>query len=293
MLGLKEVQTPYVYIHDAARPLIHSALILEIEKKLAFFDAVVVCEKLTQALKLKQGSSIQSVTREDYILAQTPQAFLTEKIRYAHLRNQLSFDDDISLYQSFYQEDNVHVVINDKPNIKVTYPEDMIYVSSLLEGEKNMRIGHSFDIHALKENNPMVLGGILIPSLNGPLGHSDADVLLHAIGEAMLGALALGDLGTHFPDTDPKYKGIPSSELIKKIMELVKNQGYSIINIDATIYLEETRLNPYIKEMRNKVAGLLNITIDQISIKATTYEKMDAIGHNQAIASEAVVLLRK
>ncbi len=293
MLGLKEVQTPYVYIHDAARPLIHRNIILEIEKKLAYVDAVVVCEKLSQALKRKQGNAMASVSRDDYLLAQTPQAFLTEKIRYAHIRNTAAFDDDIALYQAFYQEDNIHVILNDKPNIKVTYPEDLVMVKSLLEGDSIMRVGHSFDIHPLKASRPMILGGTPIPFEAGPDGHSDADVLFHAIGEAILGAMGLGDLGTHFPDTDHQYKGISSTILIKKIIERMKDEGYEIENVDSTVYLELPKLNPYIPDIKKNVAKWLELDEHRVNIKATTYEKMDAIGKREAIASEAVVLLRK
>jgi 2-C-methyl-D-erythritol 4-phosphate cytidylyltransferase / 2-C-methyl-D-erythritol 2,4-cyclodiphosphate synthase len=293
MLGLKEVQTPYVFIHDAARPLIHEEIILEVEKALEYHDAVLVCEKVTSALKKIEGSQIKSINRDEYLLAQTPQAFLTEKIRYAHIRNSKAFDDDIALYQSFYPEDKVHVVINQKPNIKVTYPQDFNYVKSHLEGESNMRIGHSFDIHQLVADKPLYLGGILIPHEKGLLGHSDADCLLHAICEAMLGALALGDLGTHFPDTDMKYKGIASSNLLKEVYQMIRHKGYEIGNIDAMVYAQEPKLTPYKESMQKNIASLLEIHLDQISIKATTYEKMDAIGEGLAIASEVVVMLRK
>jgi len=293
MLGLKEVQTPYVYIHDAARPLIHEEIILEVEKALEYHDAVLVCEKVTSALKKIEGNQIKSINREEYLLAQTPQAFLTEKIRYAHIRNSKSFDDDIALYQHFYPEDKIHVVVNQKPNIKVTYPHDFNYVKSHLEGESHMRIGHSFDIHQLISDRPLYLGGIQIPYDKGLLGHSDADCLLHAIAEAMLGALALGDLGTHFPDSDPKYKGIQSSLLLKEVYQMIRHKGYEIGNIDAMIYAQEPKLAPYKESIQKNISSLLEIEIDQVSIKATTYETLDSIGQGLAIASEAVVILRK
>lgn len=293
MLGLKEVQTPYVFIHDAARPLIHEDIILEVEKALEYHDAVLVCEKVTSALKKIEGNQMKSINRDEYLLAQTPQAFLTEKIRYAHIRNQKAFDDDISLYQSFYPEDNIHIVINQKPNIKVTYPQDFNYVKSHLEGDYHMRIGHSFDIHQLVNDRPLYLGGILIPFEKGLLGHSDADCLLHAISEAMLGALALGDLGTHFPDNNPKYKDVSSSILLKEVYQMIRQKGYDIGNIDAIIYAEAPKLSNYKESMQKHISNLLGIETNQVSIKATTYEKMDAIGQGLAIASEAVVILRK
>jgi len=291
--GLKVVQTPYVYIHDAARPLITKKAILEIEKSLQFHDAVLLAERLTSSLKRVEHNELSSLKRDAYVLAQTPQAFLTEKIRYAYIRNEDSYDDDISLYQAFYPEEKVFVVYNEDPNLKVTYPIDFQYVKMHLEKEEPMRIGHSFDIHQLVDNRPLILGGIQIPYEKGLLGHSDADVLLHAIAEAMLGALSLGDLGTYYPDTNPQFKDINSMRILKEIYEMIRQKGYIVGNIDSTVYAELPKLNPYITQIKQNISKNLNILEDQIAVKATTYEKMDAIGEKKAIAAEAVVLLKK
>jgi 2-C-methyl-D-erythritol 2,4-cyclodiphosphate synthase len=209
------------------------------------------------------------------------------------LRNEDSYDDDISLYQAFYPEEKVFVVYNEDPNLKVTYPEDFLYVKMHLEKEEKMRIGHSFDIHQLVDNRPLILGGIQIPYEKGLLGHSDADVLLHAIAEAMLGALSLGDLGTYYPDTNPQFKDINSMRILKEIYEMIRQKGYIVGNIDSTVYAELPKLNPYITQIKQNISKNLNILEDQIAVKATTYEKMDAIGEKKAIAAEAVVLLKK
>ena len=291
--GLKVVQTPYVYIHDAARPLITKKAILEIEKSLQFHDAVLLAERLTSSLKRVEHNELSSLKRDAYVLAQTPQAFLTEKIRYAYIRNEDAYEDDISLYQAFYPEEKVFVVYNEDPNLKVTYPIDFQYVKMHLEKEEPMRIGHSFDIHQLVENRPLILGGIQIPYEKGLLGHSDADVLLHAIAEAMLGALSLGDLGTYYPDTNPQFKDINSMKILKEIHEMIRQKGYIVGNIDSTVYAELPKLNPYITQIKQNISKNLNILEDQIAVKATTYEKMDAIGEKKAIAAEAVVLLKK
>ena len=291
--GLKVVQTPYVYIHDAARPLITKKAILEIEKSLQFHDAVLLAERLTSSLKRVEHNELSSLKRDAYVLAQTPQAFLTEKIRYAYIRNEDAYEDDISLYQAFYPEEKVFVVYNEDPNLKVTYPIDFQYVKMHLEKEEPMRIGHSFDIHQLVENRPLILGGIQIPYEKGLLGHSDADVLLHAIAEAMLGALSLGDLGTYYPDTNPQFKDINSMRILKEIHEMIRQKGYIVGNIDSTVYAELPKLNPYITQIKQNISKNLNILEDQIAVKATTYEKMDAIGEKKAIAAEAVVLLKK
>jgi 2-C-methyl-D-erythritol 2,4-cyclodiphosphate synthase len=139
----------------------------------------------------------------------------------------------------------------------------------------------------------LYLGGILLEHDKGLLGHSDADALLHAIAESLLGALALGDLGSHFPDNDPMYKGIDSKILLKKCYELILDKGYKIINLDTMIYAEQPKMKPYINLMRESISQILDIDISQISIKATTYEKMDAIGRGEAIACDSTVLIGK
>ena len=154
-----------------------------------------------------------------------------------------------------------------------------------------MRIGYSRDTHVLIENRDLFLGGIKIPFEKGLLGHSDADVLIHAIGEAILGALALGDLGTHFPDNDPKYKGIDSKILLKEIVKMMKEKGYKIANVDTMLILELPKMKSYILSIRESIASLLETSVDNVSVKATTNEKMGYLGENLAIEANAVVLL--
>lgn len=156
-----------------------------------------------------------------------------------------------------------------------------------------IRIGHAWDTHRLVENRPLILGGIEVPYEKGLLGHSDADVVLHVIAEAMLGALALGDLGTLFPDTDPKIKGIDSKVILSHVHQIIMDNGFTIGNMDVTIYAEKPKMRPYIDSMRMSVSQQLNLDITQVSIKATTHEKMGFIGRGEAIAAEAVLLLMK
>ena len=156
-----------------------------------------------------------------------------------------------------------------------------------------MRIGQSIDIHQLVEGRPLILGGVEIPHTKGLLGHSDADVLLHAIAESILGALALGDLGKHFPDTDPKYKGISSLILLEHVYQLMDKKGYHIGNLDATILAERPKMAPHIQAMQENVAKALHCQIDQVSIKATRGEKMGFVGHEEGIMSTCVCLLEE
>ena len=154
-----------------------------------------------------------------------------------------------------------------------------------------MRIGHGYDVHKFAQGRALVLGGVKIPHDKGLLGHSDADVLTHAIMDALLGAAALGDIGLHFPDKDPAYSGIDSQILLKKVGALLLEKGYSIANIDATVIAEEPRLRSYIDQMREKIAGTLGIGIDRVSVKATTEEGLGFTGARLGIAAHAVCLL--
>ena len=155
------------------------------------------------------------------------------------------------------------------------------------------RIGQGFDLHRLVEGRNLILGGVKIPYEKGLLGHSDADALVHAIIDALFGALALGDIGKHFPDNNPKYKDIDSLYLLKTAYELVKEKGYIINNIDTTIIAQAPKMNPYIDIMREKLSLVLEINSELISIKAKTNEEQDSIGEKKAIAAQAIVLLRK
>jgi 2-C-methyl-D-erythritol 2,4-cyclodiphosphate synthase len=155
------------------------------------------------------------------------------------------------------------------------------------------RIGQGIDFHKLTEGREFWLGGVLIPHSKGALGHSDADVLLHAICDALLGAVSLGDIGLHFPDTDAAYKGIDSKILLQNTYRLVCEKGYCLVNIDSTILLQAPKIRQYVDEMRSTIAPILNVTMDDISIKATTTEQLSFIGREEGIVATANVLLRK
>ncbi len=155
------------------------------------------------------------------------------------------------------------------------------------------RIGSGIDFHQLQEGRDLWIGGIQIPHTKGALGHSDADVLLHAICDALFGALSLGDIGVHFPDTDMAYKNIDSKILLSKCIEIVQGHGYSIVNIDTTLCLQAPKINPYVVQMKQVIADILKISIDLISIKATTTEQMGFVGREEGLVAYATVLLNK
>ncbi|MBM4764965.1 2-C-methyl-D-erythritol 2,4-cyclodiphosphate synthase [Bacillus sp. B15-48] len=155
------------------------------------------------------------------------------------------------------------------------------------------RIGQGFDVHQLVEGRPLIIGGISIPHEKGLLGHSDADVLLHAITDACLGAIGAGDIGKHFPDTDPKFKDVDSSKLLKNVFELVKKDGYQLVNIDCTIIAQKPKMAPHIDTIKGKIAELLEGELEQVNVKATTTEKIGFVGREEGIAAQAVILLQK
>ena len=156
-----------------------------------------------------------------------------------------------------------------------------------------IRIGNGYDVHVLTEGRKLVLGGVEIPQTKGVLGHSDGDVLVHAVMDAMLGALALGDIGKHFPDTDMKYENIDSTILLKRVKELIAERGYKIINLDSIIVLQKPKVKPYIEAMRKRIAEVLEIDVEQVSVKATTEEKLGFTGDESGVKSYCVVLLEK
>ncbi|WP_462412538.1 2-C-methyl-D-erythritol 2,4-cyclodiphosphate synthase [Neobacillus sp. Marseille-QA0830] len=155
------------------------------------------------------------------------------------------------------------------------------------------RIGQGFDVHQLTEGRPLIIGGITIPYEKGLLGHSDADVLLHTVADACLGAIGEGDIGKHFPDTDPAFKDADSAKLMEHVWQLVKSKGYQLVNADCTIIAQKPKMAPYIEQMKQRIAELLEASPEQINVKATTTEKLGFTGRGEGIASQAVVLLTK
>ena len=156
-----------------------------------------------------------------------------------------------------------------------------------------IRIGHGYDVHAFADNRKCILGGVDVPCEKGLLGHSDADVLLHAISDSLLGAAALGDIGKHFPDTDERYKGADSLVLLKNVCDLINSKGYKVVNIDATVIAQMPKLAPFIDQMRWNIAGALGVDVDFVSVKATTEEKLGFTGRKEGISAHCVCLIEK
>ena len=278
--GLMASKARYVLIHDAARPFIKDEAIIEIKDKLKTYDAVLSCERVVDTIY----KDLMVQNREAFLIGLTPQAFLREKYIACFNKDARLYTDDFSLYKSVYDEEVGLVYTQNK---KITTKED---ISNLMP---SFKVGYSYDIHQTDNNRPLILGGITIPNDFGLLGHSDADVLLHAIAESIIGALGLGDLGTHFPDTDPKNKDLDSKQILSFAKGLAKEHGYTIENIDASIYAEKPKLMNYVPKRKQVISELLNITPSQLNIKAGTNEGQDSIGKSLSIAASSTCLLRR
>ena len=276
--GLKAVDesTNIVLVHDGARPLASTEM----------FSATDTIKRVDA-----EHTVIETLKRSELYQIQTPQGFQKELFKEAHEKahnsNYLG-TDDVSLVE--YLGKPVHIVDGDYCNIKVTTPNDIAVAKRYLGIEdKRMRVGFGYDIHQLKAGRPCILGGVRIESELGPDGHSDADVLIHALMDAMLGAAGLRDIGYYFPPEDDQYKGISSMLLLEKVNSLLKERGLQAYNIDIMVISETPKLKPHIDMMKANLQSILEIPLDRISIKATTNEMLGAIGRREGIAAQAVV----
>lgn len=251
--------------------------------------------------RVNEGGVVVDTPPRDALRAvQTPQTFEAELIRRAHAAYALGerATDDAALAERMGVK--VRLTEGDVENIKLTTPEDMLLARQVIlrrEGQKEekpmVRIGHGYDVHRLTEDRKLILCGVEIPYTLGLLGHSDADVALHALMDALLGAAALGDIGRHFPDTDPAYKGADSGKLLDHVVALLEEKGYAVGNVDVTIICQRPKLKDYIEQMRQNVARHLKVDADCVNIKATTTEKLGFEGEGLGISSHAVACIEK
>lgn len=285
--ALKHVSGDVVFIHDAARPLITFDDLVHLRDSTNLYSVGTLYRPVYDTVKRIQGSVVENISRDALMLISTPQFFakdLFEEI----LANNEDITDEVTL---FHNKQEIAFVKESRQNTKVTTKEDVDFIKFMLYQNKEFRIGHSLDYHPFVSGRKLILGGVEIPYEYGLSGHSDADCVYHAVAEALLGALGLGDLGTLFPDNDPKFKDINSEIILSDVMKLVNHQGFSVNNIDIMIYIEK----PSLKAFKVKMAqNLLRITKCFVaSVKATTMEKDGVIGNSEGISCEALVLLKK
>lgn len=290
--ALSFVTGDIVLIHDGARPFVSEKLIKEsISGAKKFGSAIPVISTADTVCKTDKENLLQYLGKDDLKRVQTPQAFITEKIKYAYgLINSSgisSFNDDGEIYLSAYK--TLHIISGDEKNVKLTYPQDF----DLLTTKSEYRFGTGFDCHKLVSGRPLILGGVVVPHDKGLLGHSNADVLTHAIMDAILSASANRDIGYHFPDTNEKYKDIDSMELLKKVLEMTKEKGYAVTSISATIMAEKPKLLNYIPQITNSLALALNIDKSKIGISATTLEGLGFVGREEGICVSATATLKE
>lgn len=293
---LKEFPEDMVLIHDGARCMVDSALIMRTIETCNIFRSAVAAVPVSDTIKVCSNDQwiLSTPDRSSLYAMQTPQAFFVDDILSASEQaaaHQMTFTDDASLLE--YAGKRVHLVPGSLQNIKLTNPEDrMIAETFLLRKEKSMRIGTGYDVHRLVQGRKLILCGVEIPYEQGLLGHSDADVALHALMDSMLGAAALGDIGSHFPDTDERYHGISSMVLLTETRKLLHDSGYTVSNADITIVAQRPKLQPYLNQMRLNIAEALSLPVSDISIKATTTEKLGFEGRMEGISSQAVCMIR-
>ncbi|MBR6771910.1 MAG: 2-C-methyl-D-erythritol 2,4-cyclodiphosphate synthase [Clostridia bacterium] len=289
-LSLLKGEKGLIAVHDAARPFVSPELIERTVSAAEKNGGAVPVLPLKDTVHVAQkGMLVSTLDRAALRRAQTPQIFRGDILISAYekaIAGGAEITDECGAVLLAGGE--IAEVEGEERNIKITTPEDLRFLE-----ERNfaMRIGHGYDVHRLVEGRKFILGGEEIPHEFGLLGHSDADVLLHAIADSLLGALALGDIGRHFPDSDPAYKGISSLLLLKRVCGLVSEAGHKIVNIDATVCCQRPKLSPHIEKMRKNIASVLDISVDAVSVKATTEEKLGFTGREEGVSATAVCLL--
>jgi len=286
-----------VLIHDAARPFVSGALIERAVSAAVAHGAAVPGVTPTDTIKEidASGAVTKTLPRAELRATQTPQAFRFELILAAHRKAALAGLNDLSddAAVAEFAGHRVHVFGGEKTNMKITTPEDFARAEAALLGElTDIRTGHGYDVHAFGEGSHVWLGGIRIEHERGLAGHSDADVLSHAITDALLGALADGDIGSHFPPSDPQWRGAPSRIFLAAAAAKVRARGGVIANIDATIVCERPKIGPHRNAIRDNLAKIMEISVGRVAVKATTSERLGFTGREEGIASLAIATIR-
>ena len=283
-----------VVIHDAARPLVSDAVIRKTVHAAAEAGAAIAAVRAHDTVKRAgaDGAITETLPREEIFLAQTPQAFRVDVLR-AALAQEGDATDEAALAEQAGHV--VRVVDGDPRNLKITTPEDLATAERLLAPTSGpaLRIGNGYDLHRLVAGRQLILGGVTIPFEKGLDAHSDGDVVAHAVTDAVLGAVGLGDIGRHFPDTDPAWKGADSIALLTRAAASVRSEGYALVNADVVVIAQRPKLVPYIDAIRANLARALGADPSQISVKGKTNEGVDSMGAGESIAVHAVALLSK
>ncbi len=281
--------TDFFAIHDAARPFVSAELIARAVQAARCYGAAAPALPVTDTVKItdSEGFSVQTPDRNRLFAVATPQIFRADLYRQYIYSTEESFDD-CQLFEM--NRHPVKLVENDRANFKITTPDD-IARAKMQVGDLGLRIGHGYDVHRLTEGRRLVLGGVEIPWEKGLLGHSDADVLLHAVCDAVLGAAALRDIGYHFPDSEPAFEGADSMKLLQECGRLAAEKGLRPVSVDVTVICQRPKLASHIPLMISNIAGALGMPESSVNVKATTEEGLGFTGSGEGISAHAVALL--
>ena len=292
LLALPE-DAELVAIHDAARPFVSDAVIDATLESARRFGSGVISTAVVDTIKqVGADGRVMSLDRDTLRAVQTPQTFNYQKILEAHRRaraEERAVTDDAMLFEHYYGNVRLVTAPGAEENRKLTTKADF----DALNAVPDVRVGQGYDVHRLVEGRRLILCGVDISWEKGLDGHSDADVAVHALMDALLGALGLGDIGHLFPDTDPAYEGVDSMKLLDAVMERVREKGYRVGNADVTIVAQRPKLAPYIEQMKNNLAAGLGVSAERVNVKATTTERLGFEGEGLGISAQAVALLIK
>ena len=281
-----------VLVHDAARPFAGPELI---DRVIAAADAAgaaipaLAARDTVKRVDPDRHTVTATLPREEIWLAQTPQGFRRDVLATAVALGDTGVEGTDEAMLAERSGHAVTVVPGDARNVKITTAEDLAAARETFAS--SLRVGTGFDLHRLVPGRPLVLAGVTLPSDRGPLGHSDGDVLCHSLIDAMLGASGLGDIGRHFPDSDPQWRGAPGLDLLARACGILRAAGFSVTNVDATVVLEQPKVAPHLDDIRTRLAGVIGLALDRVSVKAKTSEGVDAVGRGEAIAAHATALV--
>lgn len=295
LAGLRALQgsdCTRVLIHDVARPLVSPRVIGDVLDALKTAKAAAPALAVTDALWCGSGGTVSGTQdRHGLFRAQTPQGFHFADILAAHLAHSGGAADDVEVARAAGID--VVIVAGDEANLKITTPGDFARAEHLMRTTMDIRTGNGFDVHRFGAGSFVTLCGVEVPHSHGLVGHSDADVGMHAVTDAIYGALAEGDIGQHFPPSDPQWKGAASAIFLRHAVSRAADRGFTITNADCTLICEHPKIGPYAVEMRERMASITGMTMDRISVKATTSEQLGFTGRKEGIAAMATVTLVK
>lgn len=290
--GLSNVTSDFVLIHDGARPLIPQDALDRVIKGVKEMEACFLALPVTDALwSVVDGAATTALPRDTLWRGQTPQAFRTILIKEAHAKATQPADDDVAIARA--AGITVTPIMGAEDNIKITHASDFALASCLIGESMDIRVGNGYDVHAFGDGDHVMLNGIRIPHDHAMIGHSDADVAMHTITDAIFGALAEGDIGQWFPPSEMQWQGASSDIFLRKAIERTSIRGFTITNIDCTIICETPKIGPHAQTMRENLALIVGIDVDRISVKATTAEKLGFTGRGEGIAAQATATLVK